>query len=408
MAATGLRLTHTKVKNLAEPIRIGDGRGGNGLSILCKSRAGGGWSKTWSQRIRIDGRVRMIGLGAFPMVTLAEARVKAFDNARRVQAGENILAPEQVIPTLGEAFDAVISDKLPSWTGKRTESGWWRSRKYAAPICSKPISKVTVDDVKEVVQPLWHAKARTAGMVRSHLSAVMEWAIVRGYRTSNPATSKALESLGKLADSTHHPSLPYRDVGEALAKIRDADGWWAVRYGIVFLSLTGVRSGDVRGATWSEVNVDQSTWTIPAARVKGRRRDHRVPLSTQCVEILRYAKSRVGVCSPEQLVFPRERDTDVIRDSVFSDLFKSLQIPAVPHGSRSSFKDWSRESDPGEERSRVDDDVSEMALAHSQKGKVRAAYARSDLIDLRRLAMQRWADYVAETMGPVIALRDQV
>ena len=157
-----IRLTHTFIKSVTRPGRYGDGRGGLGLSLLVKKTVSGRQSKTWSQRLRINRKITTMGFGSYPVVTLADARIKALDNARRVNQGEDILKPPPTIPTVEEAFDIVIEQRRPSWKGKKTEANWELAKRYCKPISSKPVSEVKQQDIIDVLVPIWQEKPNLA------------------------------------------------------------------------------------------------------------------------------------------------------------------------------------------------------------------------------------------------------
>ena len=393
-ALKSTRLTHTFVKSVTRPGRYGDGRGGLGLSLRVQPTAAGGWSKTWSQRIRIGRRLVTLGLGSFPVVTLATARERALDNARRVALGEDILKPPPSIPTVDEAFEIVIAQRRPSWKGKESEKYWRLVKRYCKPIGSKPVSDIRQKDVIDVLAPIWQEKPILARKVRSNLSTVMTWAINREYCTQNPAAPAVVQELGKQPPSSSHPSLEPDRLGSALALIRDANAHWAERYCLIFTAFTGVRNGEARGAAWAEINLDDATWTIPGERMKGRR-THKVPLSAQAVEILLYARDQTG--RSEGVIFPPARRGHHMDSRRLSLLMKKLEIPAVPHGLRSSFSNWAGG------RPHVPEAAAEMVLAHVPTEAVKKAYRTSDFFEHRRPIMQEWADFLTETMGPVIS-----
>ena len=388
-----IRLTHTFVKSVTRPGRYGDGRGGLGLSLLVKKTVAGRCSKTWSQRLRINRKITTMGFGSYPVVTLADARIKALDNARRVYQGEDILKPPPIIPTVEEAFDIVIEQRRPSWKGENTEGTWDLTKRYCKPISSKPISEVKQKDVIDVLAPIWQEKPRMARAVRSNLSTVMIWAINREYRASNPATPATVQELGKQPPGSHHPSLPEDQLGSALAKIRDADAWWAEKYCLIFLAFTGVRSGEARKATWEQINLDSATWTIPGSRMKNSV-IHKVPLSTQAVEILLYVREQTG--RSEGVIFPPERGGHHINSPRLSHLMRKLEIPAVPHGDRSSVRNWAGG------RADIAQPAAEMVLGHKQSKDIEKTYMTSDFFEHRRPIMQEWADFLTKTMGPTI------
>ena len=389
-----IRLTHTFVKSVTRPGRYGDGRGGLGLSLLVKKKAAGGYSKTWSQRLRIGQKIATMGFGSFPVVILADARKRALDNARRVYQGEDILKPPPIIPTVDEAFDIVIEQRRPSWKGENTEKTWDLTKRYCKPISSKPVSEVKQKDVIDILAPIWQEKPRMARAVRSNLSTVMLWAINREYRASNPATPATVKELGKQPPGSHHRSLPEEQLGSALAKIRDANArWWAETYCLIFVAFTGVRGGEARKATWEQINLDSATWTIPGSKMKNSDM-HKIPLSTQAVEILLYAREQTG--RSEGVIFPPERGGHHIHGPRLSDLMRKLEIPAVPHGGRSSVRNWAGG------RADIAQPAAEMVLGHKQGEHIQKVYMTSDFFDLRRPIMQEWADFLTSTMGPTI------
>ena len=394
------KLSHTYVQSLDEPGRYGDGRGGFGLRLLVKPTSNGRWSKTWSQRIRIGGAIKTLGLGAFPLVTLAKARDKALDNARRVSEGEDIRAPRRKTPTVDEAFEKVIALRSPGWRGKHVAYQWSLSQRYCKSIGSKPISDVTQSEVLNILAPLWHTKNETANDVRAHLSAVMKWAITEEYRGNDPAASHITRNFGKTTTPVvHQPSLEHGDVGRNLTLIRDANAWWARKDCLLFLALTCVRNSEAREATWDEINLETATWTIPATRMKGKIM-HRVPLSTQAIEILLHAKAKGN--GSQDKVFPPRRSKEFMSAGQLPELMTKLEIPAVPHGFRSSFSNWAAE------QTHIPEPAAEMVLAHVPSEAVKKAYRTSDFFKNRKPVMQEWADYLTKTMGPVISTLPEV
>ena len=207
----------------------------------------------------------------------------------------------------------------------------------------------------------------------------------------NPAGSENTLNLGKQKRAVHLPSLDHRDVGGALAVIRDVDVWWAVQACIIFMALTCVRSREAREATWEEIDFETATWTIPATRMKNGV-EHRVPLSAQAMEVLAYARAQGG---GEGLIFPSRRGGKVIHPGALSKLFLELKIPSVPHGLRATFMNWAVE------RAHIAEPVAEMVLAHQTLSAEMRAFHRSELFERRVLVMQEWADFIAETMDLV-------
>ena len=379
-------LSATFVRTITRPGRYGDGRGGFGLSLLVKPRDNGRLSKTWCQRLRIDGRLTNIGLGPYPLVTLKEARDKALDNRRAVEKGGD---PRQQrvsndVPTFAEAAEAVIKIHAETWKkGGRSEEIWRASlHDYAGKLEPKPVDRITTSDVLGVLTPIWSSKRVTAKRVRQRISQIIKWAIAEGHRGDNPAGDAIEAALPKHeAGQVHHQALPHAEVGAALRTIRESGAAPGTRLALEFLVLTASRSQEVRGARWAEI--DGATWTIPAERMK-KGREHRVPLSSRALEVLAEARQ---LTDGSDLVFPSSRGGNQ-SDGTLSQLVKKLEIKAVPHGFRSSFRDWAAEC------STAPREVCELALAHVNDDRTEAAYRRSDLFEKRRELMEDWAAYL--------------
>lgn len=379
------QLSASFVRSVTRPGRYGDGRGGFGLSLLVKDTASGRLSKTWAQRIRIHGRLTNLGLGSWPIVTLKEARVKALANRRAVEQGRDPRGDG--IPTFVEALEKVLSIHRPSWRDPRTEQKWRSSlSRYAFPrLGRKRVDKINTNDVLKVLlaDDLWNTKRATARMIRHRIGAIMKWAVAKGYRADNPAGDAIAAALPKNGGRTrHHRALPHGDVPEALVRIREVDEYLGTRLAVEFLVLTAARSGEVRGARWSEIDVETATWTIPAHRMKTQR-VFRIPLSARALKVLDEARS---LSDDSGLVFPSVRGK-ILTDGVVSLLVRRLGLEGTIHGFRSSFRDWCGETGVARE-------VAEAALAHVVPG-VEGAYARSSLFARRRDLMEAWAAYVS-------------
>ena len=225
------------------PGRFGDGRGGYGLSLRVKPTANGRWSKTWAQRLRIAGQPFNLGLGRFPLVSLSEARAAALANARAVQQGRDPRARAE--PTVMEAAEEVIRLYAPTWTHRRTAQNWRASlRDYAFPTLGRlPVSEVTTAHVLACLRPIWSAKAKTAHAVRQRIGAIMQWAILEGYRADNPAGDAIAAAFPRSNGAKRHmKALPHADVGAALAKIRAADAWACIRLALEFVVMMVYRT----------------------------------------------------------------------------------------------------------------------------------------------------------------------
>ena len=382
-----VRLCATFVRTVNVPGRYGDGYGGHGLSLLVTPRKSGGFSKTWAQAISPNGAKTSLGLGSYPVVTLAMARDRALANARAIAEGRDPRRRMQKVPTFEKANETVLAIHARHWKSNRTEGQWRASmRDYVLPrLARKRVDAVTTADVMAVLLPIWSTKRVTAGRVRQRIGAVMKWAVAQGYRDDNPAGDVLSAALPKTAVRKQHMrALPHAEVGPALARVKGSGAYPGAMLAFEFLVLTAARSGEVRNARWEHIDRDGAVWTIPAERMKAGR-EHRVPLSPRALEVLDGAAE---LFDGQGLVFPSPTGR-VLNHATLTDLLHGLGIDAVAHGFRSSFRDWAAECTDAPR------EVCELALAHVNSDRVEAAYRRSDLFDRRRFLMNDWAAYIA-------------
>ncbi len=381
-------LSATFVRNANRPGRYGDGRGGLGLGLLVRPALRGGLNKSWTQSVRIDGRPTSLGLGRYPVVTLAMARERALENARAIAQGRDPRRSGKAVPTFAEALETVIGIHAPHWKDRRGSERQWRASlaAYALPrLGAKTVDAVTSADVMAVLLPIWSSKRVTAGRVRQRIGAVMKWAVAQGLRADNPAGDAISAALPRTPPvQRHQRALPHAEVRAALARVRGCDASPGIRLAFEFLVLTATRSGEVRNARREEIDRDGAVWTIPAERMKNGR-EHRVPLSDRALEVLDEARE---LAVADGWVFPSPRGR-AMPQKCLSELMRTLGVDAVPHGFRSSFRDWAAECTDAPR------EVCELALAHVNGDRVEAAYRRSDLFDRRRALMADWAAYVA-------------
>lgn len=369
-------------RSVSRPGRYCDG---NALYLAVKPSG----ARSWVQRMVIRGRRRELGLGGFPLVSLTEARTLAHANRKAARAGGDPLEERRraaEVPTFAEAAERVWADKRPGWRHPRHARQWLSSlEQHAFPRLGRiAVREVTSADVLDTLRRVWHIRPETARRLRQRISAVMEWAVAMGYRSDNPC-DRIAPVLGPQQDLVKHmQALGHREVAAAIRTIWATGASEAVKLAFEFLVLTATRSGEVRGALWAEVDLAQGVWTIPATRTKSKR-EHRVPLSRRATEILSAARALRGGTSA--LVFPSAHGGR-IGETRLSRLLKVHKIAAVPHGFRSSFRDWAAEetTHPRE--------VIEAALAHVVTNQTEAAYARSDLFERRRRLMNEWAGYL--------------
>ena len=365
--------------------RYGDGRGGHGLSLVVRpTKIKGRLSKAWVQRIRINGRETNLGLGSYPGVTLVEARRRAVRNRRAVEEGRNPRARR--VPTFRQATERVIRLYSAKWKpGGRSEEHWRSSlQTYAYPrIGNKRVDLVTSGDVMACLSPIWLEIPETASRVKQRISSVMKWSIAQGYREDNPADDRITAALGTNKQRPQHmKALHHTKVASAVRAVEATDAHWATIAAFKFLTLTATRSGEVRQATWEEIDLATATWTIPPDHTKAGQ-EHRVPLNTGALTVLFTARQK---SNSNGLIFPSPTG-QTLSNATMSKLCKENNVGCVPHGMRSSFRDWCAETG-------VSREVAERALGHEIRNAVEKAYARTDLLERRRQLMENWSSYI--------------
>ena len=381
------------INALTKPGRYPDGDG----LYLYVAPAG---TKSWVQRIVVNGRRRDIGLGPYPTVSLAQARLLSADNRTAVSEGRDPLAerreakeaarnPAASVPTFAEAASRVIELRRPTWSNPKHAAQWESTlATYVFPFIGETaVDDITAADILAVLEPIWITKPETASRVKQRVETVMDWAVTHGHRLDNPAGKALLKVLPQVnREPNHHPALHFSQVGWALAKVRESTSNLLTKLSFEFLVLTAARSGEVRKANWGEILWERRTWEISHIKMKARS-FHRVPLSDRAMEILHEAWPETG---PDGLIFPSEPGGSMVSDMTYNMMMRRLELPAVPHGFRSSFTDWAEELLEGYSS------AADAALTHKDKGKTRQAYKRTDFFNARIGLMQRWADYVAD------------
>ena len=379
------RLTAVEVERAKHSGKKSPDKSYDGGGLLLRIMPNG--SKQWVWQGMKNGKRIERGLGGYPVVTLREAREKAFELKRMAWSGD--LPPkknlkQRKVPTFAEAAEKAFEIQRSSWSSEAHAARWRASlRDYAIPKIGKvPVDKVSGQDVMNCLASL-SEKRDTQGRVRQRISAVMRWAIAQGFRVDNPAGEAVSAVLPKAnGGARHFRALPYSEVGAAIETIRNSKAHAGTKLAFEFLVLTATRSGETRGATWSEIDLENKVWVVPGERMK-EGKEYRIPLSGRALEILREAGKIPG---KDGLVFPSVKGRK-LSDATLSKLVRENGIKAVPHGFRSSFRDWCVENG-------VPREVAEASLAHSvARNKVEAAYLRSDLFEPRREVM--------ETMGGI-------
>ncbi len=377
------------------------GRHGDGRGLFLYVKATG--SRSWVLRYQVQGRRHDLGLGAYPDVTLAMARQKATDARRLILGGDDpITKRRQAQPkTFKDAALELIESKRSGWKNAKHAAQWTSTLEaYVFPkLGLMQVTKIATADVVGALKPIWSQKPETANRVRQRIEAVLDYASALGIREGdNPGRWRGhLDNLlpkpTKVRAVQHHPALPHAVMTDFMEALSHRKGVSA--RALTFTILTAARSGETRGMTWAEVDLENRIWTIPAQRMKAGK-EHRVPLTPAVI-------SQLG---------PRGADTDLvfgsetkagkpISDMSMTALLRRMKYDNITvHGFRSTFRDWAGEA------TNFPREVIEAALAHGIKDKAEAAYARSDLFDKRRDLMQAWANLATpETLGAnVIAL----
>ena len=383
------KLTAPFAKTIRDPGRYGDGHGGYGLILVVRPRVAGGVRKSWIQRIRINGRPTHLGLGQYPLVGLADARQKAFENRQAIERGLDPRVGD--MSTFSEVVERFLRVHEQSW--RHSTKGAWQTtlQNYVLPaLGNKRIDQITSGDVLAVVAPIWSSKPNTARKAKQRISAIMKWSIAEGHRPDNPAGEAITAALPKNTYSPNHVrAIPHSQLRDALERVRNSTAAPTVKLAVELVALTAARNGEVRGATWGEFDRTAAIWTVPAERTK-QRRQHRVPLSPGALRVLDDAAEHSDQHDPDALVFP-SRAGGRITNPTLPKLFNQLDI-GTAHGLRSSFRDWCGETGAPRE-------VAEACLAHLVGNAVEQAYARSDLLERRRTLMTAWAQYIGAN-GP--------
>jgi integrase len=378
------------VAKLTKPGRyaVGDG-------AYLQIAAGG--TKAWIFRYQRDGQARHMGLGPVSLISLAEAREKARNARRALLEGHDPLALKRQTRarqrleaakgmTFKDCAERMMASHQAAWKNPKHKQQWRNTlASYAYPTFGDlPVGSVDTGLVLKALEPIWTTKPETAGRVRGRVEAVLDWAKARGYRDGEtPARwrghlDKLLPNRRKVRSVRNHPAMPYSDLPVFMAELRSRKSVSA--RALEFAILTAGRTGEVIGAKLSEVDLDNAVWTVPADRMKAGK-EHRVPLSPRAAEIVRELP-RDG-----DYVFPGGRAGKPLSNMALLELMRGMRPEFVPHGFRSTFRDWAAE------RTSHPSEVVEQALAHAIESKVEAAYRRGDLFEKRRQLMVDWAAF---------------
>jgi integrase len=387
-------LTAVGIRALKKPGRYADG---NGLYL----KVTGSGAKRWELRTVVRGKRRDIGLGGLRLVSLAEAR----EEARKYRAiarndGDPIAEKRlgcRVVPTFKEAAETVHNEHTKAWKNTKHSDQWINTLKaYAFPVFGdRRIDQVQTPDILKALTPVWLAKPETARRVRQRIKTVLDWAKAAGFRSGDNPVDDINKALPRQSGRRgHFAALPYAEVPAFVQRLQE-DEPTSASLAFEFLILTAARTGEVLDAKWSEIDLDQATWTIPAGRMKAGR-EHRVPLTPRCLELLGQAKL---LAAGSEYVFPGRSNNKPMSNMVLLMILRRLQSDCTVHGFRSAFRDWASE------RTNFAREICEAALAHIVKDKTEAAYRRGDLFEKRRELMATWASFVAAEDATVVPIR---
>ena len=379
-----------------------------GLALQVNQRG----ARSWVLRVQVGDKRRDMGLGGFPDVSLAGAREAAREARAKVRDGIDPVANSRALRSALKADQAQAKTfKFCALAYIDTHEAGWRNAKhaqqwrntldtYAYPLIGNLLVRdIGLPHVLAVLEPIWTKKTETASRLRGRLESILDWATTRGYRAGlNPARWKGhldtvLPAAGTVANAGHHSALPVGEIGAFMKTLRSQAGMSALA--LEFTILTAARSGEVRGARWTEIDLDAATWTVPGERMKAGK-EHRVPLSDAALDVLNALPHK----DRNALVFASPRG-GMLSDMSLTAVLRRMKVDAVPHGFRSSFRDWCAE------RTNYPREVAEMALAHTIGDKVEAAYRRGDLFEKRRRLMKDWAAFCANPeirKGSVISM----
>lgn len=371
-----------------------------GLAINVTSSGG----RSWVLRYQVGGVRRDMGLGGYPDVTLADAKVAARAARAKINQGIDPIADGRAARSkmIADQTSAITFSQAATQYIETHEDGWrnvkhaqqWRNtiEVYANPVIGQVLIRdVGLPQVLAVLEPIWRTKTETASRLRGRIESILDWASARSYRAApnvarwNGLLDKLLPTPGKITKTEHYRALPYSDLPAFMKTLAAQPGMGA--RALEFAILTASRSGEVRGAKWNEFDLESAIWTVPADRMKAGK-EHRVPLSASALAIITTQKE-TAFCD---YVFPSPRES-ALSDMTLSAVLRRMKVAAVPHGFRSTFKDWCSE------HTDYSRDVTEMALAHTIGNKVEAAYRRGDLFDKRKQLMQDWAEFARTGQG---------
>jgi integrase len=401
-------LSALEIKRLTKP---GHHAAGGVSGLLLQITETG--SKSWILRAIVGAKRRDIGLGGFPGVTLAQARINARELKEQIRSGIDpveqrkaakaaLISANGKLICFADAAHKFLTAKRSEFKNAKHAAQWQTTlENYAFPVIGQMmVNQVELPHIVQVLEPIWIAKTETATRLRGRIESVLTWAKVAGYREGeNPARWKdnldaVLPKPGKLKKVQHHKAIPWKDAASFMVQLRQCEG--IAPKALEFLILTATRSGEVRGAQWQEIDTQIGIWTIPAERMKADK-EHIVPLCDDALNLLKQLPRLEG----NDLIFPAARGGQ-LSDMTLSAVMRRMKVNATPHGFRSTFRDWCSES------TNYPNEVAEMALAHTISNGVEKAYRRGDLLAKRTRMMEDWCKYLNTPVasGVVVPIRE--
>ena len=377
------RLTVAKIRSVRTPGRYGDG----GTLYLVVSPGG---SKSFVQRLTIDGVRHDIGLGGWPLTSLAEAREVAFENRRIAHKGGDPRQPPSEAPTFREAAEIKHAELKPSWRNAKHAESWLQSlEKHAYPVLADMrVDRIKPTHVLGVLKPIWNTRWETAGRVRQRIRTVLAWCEGHEYVNRNVAgecIQGALHHQKKKV--THMRMLPYADLPQFVRDLESGSGSAVNKLCLLFTVLTATRGIEAREARWAEIDHQACMWRIPWERMK-MERDHDQPLSEAAREVLERARA---LDDGSGLIFPsKNKPGQALSNVAFMNLLKRIGYAdrTTAHGFRATFRTWATERTDATQR------VKKLSTAHKAGDDIDEAYDRAAVIAPRRELMQRWGCYV--------------
>jgi len=388
------------------------------LQVRRPAQEGAQIPRSWILRVKVGDQRQPIGLGSYPQVSLADARAQASKLVIEARQGVNLKAKKRAQrsslmvaaaknKTFRECAEAYMDAHSSDYSSDKHRKQWPATLEtYAYPVIGNMlVSDIVMRDVRNVLEQetvvdektkgkLWYVKTETAKRLLGRIKTVLDYATVNEYRSgTNPAQwtgylSTQLPSPRKLQKKEHHPAVPYQQMGSFMEQLRKNSSISAKA--LKFLILTAVRSGSVRQAEWSEIDFDKAPWVIPAEHTKARQ-EHRVPLQAQAINLLK----SLPVIAGSDIIFPSPKGKP-LSDMAFSQLMRGMRercelaVEAVPHGFRSTFRDWAAE------QTAYPDEIRKAASGHTVGDSVKEAYQRTDLLEKRRNLMNEWAIFLEQ------------